>query len=284
MTNGSRTSEGTVTILQVDPPAKEKPPVALPDRAKVRVGEVIDIPVLENDLHPDRLPIILSGELARELPEGEGLLFATGNKLRYLAPDTPGEYTASYIVESPGGETATAPVQISVREVDAETNTAPTPKTVTARVVQGNTVKIPISLIGIDEDGDSVTLGGLETAPTKGTVVGTGKDYFEYEAATNQWGTDVFYYTVSDSLGATGVGQIRVGIMEPTGTARNPIARTDVLSVRPGTTFVVKPLENDSDPDGGRLDVVSVEQSDEMPSEFDGETVTLSVPKAEGVL
>ncbi|MFC4225117.1 Ig-like domain-containing protein [Lysinibacter cavernae] len=283
VTNGSRTSEGTVTILQVDPPAKEKPPVALPDRAKVRVGEVIDIPVLENDLHPDRLPIILSGELARELPEGEGLLFATGNKLRYLAPDTPGEYTASYIVESPGGETATAPVQISVREVDAETNTAPTPKTVTARVVQGNTVKIPISLIGIDEDGDSVTLGGLETAPTKGTVVGTGKDYFEYEAATNQWGTDVFYYTVSDSLGATGVGQIRVGIMEPTGTARNPIARTDVLSVRPGTTFVVKPLENDSDPDGGRLDVVSVEQSDEMPSEFDGETVTLSVPKAEGV-
>ncbi len=282
VTNGQQSSRGTVTVLQVAPPPKEKPPVAKPDRVKVRVGEVTNIPVLSNDLHPDRLALTLSPELAKGLPESEGLLFASGNELRYLAPNTPGEYTASYVVESPGGEIATAPVHISVREVDENSNTAPAPKTVTTRVVQGHTVRIPIPLAGIDDDGDSVTLGGLETAPAKGIVTSTGKDYIEYEAGTNSLGTDSFYYSVTDSLGAVGIGQIRVGVMEASGVAANPVARTDVISARPNSTFVVKPLENDSDPDGGRIDIVSVEKKSELPAKVDKESVTLSVPSKEG--
>ncbi|WGD37986.1 Ig-like domain-containing protein [Lysinibacter sp. HNR] len=283
VTNGHLSSRGTVTVLQVDPPAKEKPPVATPDQARVRVGEVVDIPVLENDLHPDNLPLTLSPDLASSLPESEGLLFASGSILRYLAPDTPGEYTASYVVESPGGEIASAPVNISVREADAENNSAPTPRTVTSRVVQGGTVRIPIPLTGIDADGDTVVLSGVESAPRQGIVTSTGKDYIEYEAGARSLGTDTFYYSVTDSLGAVGTGQIRVGIMETSGVAANPIARTDVVAARPDSTLIVKPLENDSDPDGGQLRIVAVEEKQELPAAFDDETVTLTTPSQEGV-
>ncbi|UCR90192.1 Ig-like domain-containing protein [Mycetocola spongiae] len=283
VSNGAQSTTGTVSVTQVEPPAREKPPVAMPDRAIVRVGEVVDIDVLKNDIHPDGLPLTLSPTLARELSEDEGLLFTSGNTLRYLAPDKPGEYSATYVVESPGGESASAPVQISVREVDRGSNTAPQPHTVTARVTQGNTVRIQIPLSGIDDDGDSVTLTGLQSAPEKGMIVATGKDYFDYRAGDAEWGTDVFHYAVRDGLGLSGTAQIRVGIAEASAIARDPIARTDVLTVSPGTRFTVQPLLNDSDPDGGGLKIVDVEQSAEIPTEFTEDTVTLEVPRGEGV-
>ncbi|GAA3591537.1 Ig-like domain-containing protein [Klugiella xanthotipulae] len=282
VTNGYQTTQGVLTIIQIEPPAKEKPPVAVADRAKARVGEVIEIPVLDNDIHPDGKPITLRPDFAHDINKGGGLLFVSGTKLRYLAPDKPGEFYATYIVESPGGEIATAVVQISVRELDAETNSAPAPRTVTARAVQGQTIRIPIILNGIDNDGDSVTLSGTETAPQLGVATATGKDYIEYEAGPATTGTDVFYYSVTDSFGARGNGQIRVGVMPAAELTSNPIATTDLVTVRPGTEFVVKPLDNDSDPDGGILTIVDTEKSDELPATFTDDTVSISVPTKEG--
>ncbi len=168
VSNGLAEAEGVITVVEVPAPTRIQPPVANDDSITVRVGEAIDIPVLANDEHPDGLDLTLVPQLAQELPDGAGLLFASGRELRYLAPDMTGDFTAAYQVAGPDGQSATALLKISVREPDAATNNAPVAETVIARVLAGETVRVTIPLAGIDPDGDSVQLLGQADQPREG--------------------------------------------------------------------------------------------------------------------
>jgi hypothetical protein len=256
--NGLAEAAGSVTVVEIPEPASRQPPVAVPDSASVRVGDVVDIPVLANDVHPDGDPLALDPVLISAPADGAGLLFASGSRLRYLAPSTPGDVTAVYRVDAPDGQWATAQVTISVREADATANAAPVPPLITARVTAGETVRIPVPISGIDPDGDSVQFLGIDSVPEKGTVVQTGKDWIEFEAGAYSTGTDSFTYTVVDRLGAKASGTVRVGIGPRPDGARNPVASPDEVRVRPGRTALVRVLENDSDPDGSPLSISEV--------------------------
>ncbi|WP_188741879.1 Ig-like domain-containing protein [Agromyces bauzanensis] len=281
VSNGLAEAEGEVTLVEVPDPSRTQPPVAAPDTISARTGDVVDIAVLDNDEHPDSLPISLASDLI-ELPEA-GLLFTAGDRLRYFAPDEPGEFEATYRVDGPDGQFATATVHISVREADPETNTPPVPRTVTARVLAGDTVRIRIPLGGADPDGDSVQLLGQESNPDRGAVVARGGDWLEYEAGEYSAGTDTFQYAVVDALGARATGSIRVGVAPRLDGARAPIAVEDVITVRPGRTIAVRVLENDSDPDGGALVLRSVEPNTPgATARIDGETIRVEVPEGEG--
>jgi hypothetical protein len=256
ISNGLADAEGTITVVEIPEPAQLQAPIAVDDTATVRVGDVVDIPVLANDEQPEGKPLTLVPALAGDLPEGAGLLFASGDRLRYLAPATAGDYVAVYSVES-AGQRAEARVTISVREENAATNSPPVPSRVTARVLAGETVRIQIPLSGVDPDGDSVQLIGITSNPDKGAVLSTGATYIEFEAGDYSSGTDEFTYAVVDGLGARAEGTVRVGISPRLDGARNPVANEDVVAVRPGRTVSVQVLVNDSDPDGSPLRVVS---------------------------
>ncbi|MCS5733608.1 Ig-like domain-containing protein [Herbiconiux daphne] len=253
VTNGLAEAEGSVSVVGIPDPLQRQPPVAVPDTAAVRVGDVVDIPVLANDVHPDGDPLTLDPDLVQSPGDDSGLLFTSGSHLRYLAPTTPGDFTAVYRVDAPDGQWATARVTISVREADATANAAPVPPLVTARVIAGESVRIPITLGGIDPDGDSVQFLGIDSVPDKGAVTDSGADWIDYVAGDYSTGTDTFSYTVLDRLGARATGTVRVGISPRLEGARNPVATPDEVLVRPGKTVLVRVLENDSDPDGSRL-------------------------------
>lgn len=289
VSNGLADTAGTVTVIEIPPPAQKQAPIAVPDSISVRVGDAIDIPVLANDEHPEGDTLTLAPELATELPAGGGLLFVSGRVLRFLAPDTAGNVTAVYRVNAPDGQFANAEVSIAVREADPTSNSAPVPKTVTARVLAGDTVSIPIPLSGIDPDGDSVQLVGQETSPEKGSVTVTGVDSLDYTAGEYSAGTDTFSYSVVDALGARAVGTVRVGISPRLDGARNPVATPDEVVVRPGSTIAVRVLGNDSDPDGGTLSITGVEASGQASGEadsgtavVDGDTVAVTSPVTPG--
>ncbi|WP_411721867.1 Ig-like domain-containing protein [Mycetocola sp.] len=283
VSNGTTEAVGTVTVIQVPTPAVRQPPVAYPDTVSVRVGDAIDIPVLENDTHPDGETLDLDPRLSTNLPDDAGLLFASGRMLRYLAPDKPGNFTASYRAVAPDGQWADAQVTLNVREVDAANNGAPVPRTVIARVLSGERVRISIPLSGIDPDGDSVQLVGQASNPDKGSVVGAGEDWFDYEAGAYSTGTDSFSYTVIDALGSQATGTIRIGVSGKLDGSRVPIAVADELITRPDRTVAVQVLANDSDPDGGTLTVTSVEPTgDGATAEIAGDLVRVTVPKTEG--
>lgn len=283
ISNGLAEAEGVITVIEIPAPARVQPPIAQDDSITVRVGEAIDIPVLANDEHPDGLEITLQPRLEQNLPSGAGLLFASGNRLRYLAPDRSGNFTASYRITGPDGQAATAIVRIAVREADVATNNAPVPATVTARVLAGETVRIPIPLTGIDPDGDSVQLLGQSSNPEMGAVIDAVGDTIVYQAGEYSAGTDTFTYTVIDSLGARATGTVRIGITARLEGARNPVAIVDEVTIRPGATVWVRALENDSDPDGSPLSIVSAIPNDSVTTaEIVDDVVKITPPATRG--
>ncbi len=284
ISNGLAEVSGSVTVVEIPRPVKLQPPIATDDSISVRIGAAIDIPVLSNDVQPDGEILTLDPQLTSTLRGDSGLLFASGNILRYLAPEKPGNFTASYSVSGPDGQTAQAQVHIAVREITTATNNSPEPATVVARVLAGERVNIQIPLSGIDPDGDSVQLLGQETNPEKGAVTPNGTDGFSYEAGDYSAGTDTFTYTVIDALGARATGRVRVGISSRTGGGHNPVAIADEVSIRPGGSVTIQVLANDSDPDGSALTVTDVQPvSDlEVVAETDGTVVTVTPPAATG--
>ncbi|MBX3091728.1 MAG: tandem-95 repeat protein [Cryobacterium sp.] len=284
VTNGLADADGSVTVIEIPRPVKLQPPIATDDTISVRVGAAIDIPVLDNDVQPDGEALTLDPQLTSTLRGDSGLLFASGNVLRYLAPDKPGNFSATYSVSGPDGQTSQAQVRIAVREIVPATNNAPEPVTVVARVLSGERVNIQIPLTGIDPDGDSVQLLGQETNPEKGSVTPNGSDGFTYEAGDYSAGTDSFTYTVIDALGARATGTVRIGISPRTGGARNPVAVADEVAIRPGGSVTIQVLANDSDPDGSPLTVTEVHPvSDEsVVATTDGTLVTVTPPPIAG--
>ncbi|MGI9823266.1 Ig-like domain-containing protein [Agromyces sp. Marseille-Q5079] len=282
VSNGLGEADGVVTVVHVPDPASTQPPVANADTASARVGDVIDVPVLANDEHPDALQLELAPDLETE-PEA-GLLFVSGDRLRYFAPDEPGEYEATYRVVAPeDGQEATATVRITVREADPETNSPPVPPAITARALAGDIVRIAVPLVGTDPDGDSVQLVGQESNPDRGVVVKTGPGWLDYEAGPYSAGTDSFEYSVIDALGEGATGTVRVGIAARPDAARNPVAVKDHVVVRPGRTVSVRVLANDSDPDGGELTIESVEPTDNQAEpQVADDHVDIPVPDVEG--
>ncbi|BDZ51027.1 hypothetical protein GCM10025867_32680 [Frondihabitans sucicola] len=234
VTNGLASAQGSVTVVQIPRPARLQPPIATNDQVTARVGDAVDIDVLANDSQPDGEDITLDPALVKNVSSGGGLLFVSGTQLRYLAPKTPGNFTAEYAIEGPDGQRATAQVGISVREADSATNNPPVPQTLTARVVAGQTVRVQVPLDNIDPDGDSVQLLGVDSNPQKGNVTTVGTNYFDYEAGSYSAGTDTFTYTVVDGLGARATGTVRIGIAARAQGARNPIAVADAVTMRPG--------------------------------------------------
>jgi hypothetical protein len=284
ISNGLASAEGSITVIEIPAPAFLQPPIAVDDSITVRTGATTNIPVLANDEHPDGAALTLVPTLAEGLPDNAGLLFASGTVLRYLAPETPGNFVAVYEVAGPDGQRARAQLSIAVREADVSTNAAPVPAALTARVLAGATVIIPVPLTGIDPDGDTVQLLGQETSPEKGSVVAVGADSITYRAGDYSTGTDTFDYAVVDALGARATGTVRVGISARLDGARNPVATLDEVAARPGSTVSVQVLANDSDPDGSALTVVSAVPNDSVTTaRVDGDIVVITPGTAAGV-
>ena len=283
ITNGLAEAEGVVNVVEIPRPIRLQPPIANDDRVTVRVGDAIDIPVLNNDVQPDGEALTLNPLLSTKLGGNSGLLFVSGNVLRYLAPQKTGDFTAVYEISDSNGQVAQAQVLISVREAVEATNNPPVPQTVIARVIAGEKVRISIPLTGIDPNGDSVQLLGQATNPAKGSVTGVGTDYLDFLAGDYSAGTDTFTYTVIDALGARATGIVRVGISPKLQGARNPVAVSDEVRIRPGGTVSVQPLLNDSDPDGGILRITKVEpNSKDIVARIEGDIVKVTPPTKPG--
>jgi hypothetical protein len=283
ISNGLAEAEGVVTVIEIPPPGQLQPPIANDDSVTVRVGDAIDIPVLNNDVQPDGEALTLDPVLSTSFDNSSGLLFASGNVLRYLAPQKTGDFTAIYQVSGPDGQVAQAQVKIAVREAVEATNNPPVPATIVSRVFAGETVRIKVPLTGIDPDGDSVQLLGQATNPEKGSVVDVGTDYIDYQAGSYSAGTDTFTYSVIDALGARATGTVRVGISPKPDGARNPVAIEDEVTTRPGTTVSIQVLANDSDPNGSPLTITSVEpNSKNIVASIVGNVVKVTPPSAPG--
>jgi hypothetical protein len=258
ISNGTQSAEGDVIVIPVPAPAQLRPPVANDDQVVVRAGDVVTIPVLDNDYHPNGDTIHVAPDLVPPLVEPEdGEIFVSQDTVRFRASDEPGTVYATYEVVDSTGQKDAGYITIQVIPVNAETNSAPKPRDLTARVLSGSRVRVAVPLDGIDADGDSVSLVGIASSPKQGRIVETGSDYLVYEAFDDTAGVDAFTYRVRDRLGSEATGAIRIGIAPPEAVNQAPYAVKDSVVVRPDRRIAVPVLENDSDPDGDEYWVLS---------------------------
>ncbi|WP_203137147.1 Ig-like domain-containing protein [Microbacterium sp. JZ31] len=255
ISNGAETAEGEVVVLAMPKQAKVRPPIANDDTAKVRVGDVVTIPVLENDNHPNGEEFHVASELGEQPAAGEA--FVSQDTIRYRAGDEPGAVQFTYRAVDANGQHNSALVKVQILALDEENNNAPRPKDIEARTLEDTLSTIEVPLDGIDPDGDSVDLIGVTGAGAKkGTVNLNESGQFEYTAHDDVSGVDTFTYRVRDALGAEAEATIRVGIAPQTTDNQAPFAVRDTLAMRPDRVVAAPVTDNDNDPDGDRFSLV----------------------------
>ncbi|WP_196716846.1 fibronectin type III domain-containing protein [Actinomyces trachealis] len=282
VSNGTSTSTGSVAVVRATQ-NDTQPPVAQGDTAIVGTGDIVTIPVLENDYSPSRLPIKLTGEV-NTIGESLGTAWVSDKNLRFKAGDTPGSTTLSYTVTDDHGQQATGTVTLEVRATTEETNTPPHAESIEAHTVAGQEVRIPVRLDGIDPDGDSVTLQGLDQTPKLGAAQ-VKSTWLTYTPAPGVTGTDTFTYTVEDRYGAKATGTVRVGIAPAATTNSAPVAVDDIVTAKPGRTVAVDVISNDIDSDGDTLSLADdpISNDPALKVKVRAGRLVASLPDQEGV-
>ncbi|UOQ57661.1 Ig-like domain-containing protein [Leucobacter allii] len=260
VSEGDATTTGRLTVFQV-PDTNADGAIAVPDAATVRTGSVVDVRVLDNDvagpgerlvLHPDVVGSGAAGELA----------FASGNVLRYVAPDEPGTYRLSYTAYGASDPTKSDVGSVVVEVLAGGANREPQPTTLTARVSAGSTAELGVPLSGVDPDGDRVRLVSVtasEQAGLTAAIGASGTGITVTAADTMEPGVTRLGYTVRDPYGGSGTGSLNVIVLPGDAATGAPVVSTDYVRVTPdGDPAVVRPLENDVDPAAGALSVMSV--------------------------
>lgn len=250
VTNGTSSTTGKVSIVPVTQ-TQPQPPVVTDDTAVVRAGDVVTVPVLDNDTSPSGLNLSLDSQVSL-VGDELGTAWVSENTVRFRAGDQPGRTSYAYTVKDDQGQTASGVLTVEVRAQDAENNSAPSPRNLEARTLAGSSTNITVPLDGIDPDGDSVSLVGLNQAPSLGSVE-VNSSWLTYTPSEGATGTDTFTYVVEDRFGTQATGTVRVGVAQASPINVAPVATDDLVVAKPGRTVAVDVLSNDLDTDGDTL-------------------------------
>ena len=250
VTNGTSSATGKVAIVPVTQ-SQPQPPVVTNDTAVVRAGDVVTVPVLDNDSSPSGLNLSVDSQVSL-VGDELGTAWVSEDTLRFRAGDQPGRTSYAYTAKDDQGQTASGVLTVEVRAQDAEHNSAPSPRNLEARTLSGSATNITVPLDGIDPDGDSVSLVGLNQAPSLGSVE-VNSSWLTYKPSEGASGTDTFTYVVEDRFGAQSTGTVRVGVAQSSPLNVAPVATDDLVVAKPGRTVAVDVLSNDLDTDGDTL-------------------------------
>ena len=294
VTNGTSSATGKVAIVPVTQ-SQPQPPVVTDDTAVVRTGDVVTASVLDNDSSPSGLNLSVGSQVSL-VGDELGTAWVSEDTVRFRAGNQPGRTAYAYTVKDDQGQTASGVLTVEVRAQDAEHNSAPSPRNLEARTLAGSSTNITVPLDGIDPDGDSVSLVGLNQAPSLGSVE-VSSSWLTYKPAEGATGTDTFTYVVEDRFGAQSTGTVRVGVAQASPINVAPVATDDLVVAKPGRTVAVDILSNDLDTDGDPLslegDPVSSDPSLgvstragrlvlELPSKEGNHSVTYTVSDGRG--
>lgn len=287
MSNGRKSATGSVSVVPVPAPAVVEAPQPKPDEVNVRVNDVVTIPVLANDTHPQGEKLTVDPVLPQAVADEDGKSFVSENTLRFIAGPQPKTVRAIYNAVDPQGQKSAAAVTIHILPLEGAENSRPQPKNLTARVVAAGSVRIPVELDGIDPDGDSVQLTGIDSTPNMGTAT-VGSNFIDFTAAGDGAGTDTFRYKVVDRQGAVNTGTVTVGIAPRSDINQKPTPVDDEVKVRPGRQIAVDATGNDTDPDGDLIRILTdgIEADPALQATVSKQSgrILLMAPGAEGTV
>jgi hypothetical protein len=247
---GGATASGVIRVVHAEAGAGQDP-IVTPKTVTVRAGGVVTIPALEQAFDPDGDALSVAAGRPIEPSPSCGTVYVSARSVRYQAPEEPCPKPVAVavpVVDDSGGS-ALGLFTVEVHESRGGSKPPPTPLDLTARVLQGQEVTIPVPLTGIDVDGDGVALQqGLDVYPRSGSVTEIGPDYIKYRAGADQPpGTDTFTYAVEDWAANRATASVTVGVAAPGAGATGVVARDDKAAARPGKVLEIPVLVNDVD-------------------------------------
>lgn len=230
---------------------ENRPPDARDDTASVqRDAAATPIAVLANDVDPDGDTLTITAVS----PAAHGTVAIAGGAVNYtptagyVGPDT-----FTYTISDGKGGSDTATVTVSIGDAG---NRPPVAQNDSASAAPATPVSISVLANDSDPDNDTLTVSAVGT-PANGTATLNANGTVTYVSAPGYTGTDTFSYTVSDGRGGTATAQVTVTVA--TDTNRPPVAVDDYTNWSKGTGGDINVLRNDTDPDGDRLRVISVQ-------------------------
>jgi len=257
VSDGTRSSSAELDVLPAPLPPPPLPPVAEPISVTVPAGDVaqIDPRTVSFDpaggtLHLVPGSVSIDKAVSSSFPGGDdGQAFIDGGIVRFRAPAQPGQVTVLYGLADPEGQVANSSIIVSITSSLTATQ-PPTPGPLSASVVAGSQVTIPVPLADTDPAGESVVLVGEASAPRLGQVIDVTPSTLVYQAFPQSRGTDTFQYAVRDRSGLQGNGVIRIGIAASGPVDEPPVTVPQTVPVPAGRTVTVPVLQQDFDPQG----------------------------------
>jgi Ca2+-binding RTX toxin-like protein len=132
-------------------------------------------------------------------------------------------------------------------------NRAPIASADSAVVPEDGSVEINVLANDFDPDGDPISIVAVSEA-THGTVLQKTGGALLYTPRSDFNGNDSFTYRIADDKYGKSYGKVTVTV---TPQPDPPIARPDTISAVAGRAFTIRPLDNDSDPDGDPISLRS---------------------------
>ena len=243
---GSASATITVTVA----PAPNTPPVAIDDVATAAPATPSSIDVLANDSDADGDPLAIT---AVSPPTG-GTVAITGTVITYTSnAGFNGIDRFTYTISDGRGGSATANVAVTV---SAAPNAPPIAVDDAGSTVVGTAATLDVLVNDSDPDADPIAIVST-TQPANGLVAFTGTTV-TYAPNAGFVGTDSFTYTIEDGRGGSATATVRMTVTALPN--QPPVANDDVASALFSAPVTIDVLDNDNDPDGDPLTIVSVTQ------------------------
>ncbi|MEO5902075.1 MAG: Ig-like domain-containing protein, partial [Ilumatobacteraceae bacterium] len=236
-------------------------PDARNDAAVTVIDKPVTLDVLANDTDPDGDPLSVAAAPALVSPADVDpstftVSLSEDGQFFFVAAQ-PGQYLFRYsIIDGSEGDTATIRVDVD----PAAENRQPIAVRDDVTIGRGGTRTLYPLQNDADPDGDVIALTGFATAPgiDVDEVAGVGLRITVHPDAPNRI---PFNYTISDGRSDPVTGTILVSVSNTASIDQAPIAKPDIIEVRPGRTATVPVLLNDFDPEGEPIHVGNVATS-----------------------
>ncbi|MCC5949483.1 MAG: cadherin-like domain-containing protein [Nitriliruptoraceae bacterium] len=264
--SAENTASGQLLINVIDADGeRNNPPVAPTLEARVVAGGRVVIPVPLATMDPEGDIVTLRG---LDSPPSRGAVLEVGsNEFVYEADEQArGTDEFTYRVVDQFGLEATGTVLVGIAG-PGTSNALPVAVDDEVDVVPGTVVTVPALANDYDPDGDPISYVDEDDVLPR---PGRGEAWFEdgelrYEAPADAavGGSTSFAYTITDGRGGRDTGTVTVRFVEE--LPNRPPEPVDVIvePQEPGATVRTAPLQdNDVDPDGDELTVVSVSDPD----------------------
>ncbi|MGD9701993.1 MAG: Ig-like domain-containing protein [Acidimicrobiia bacterium] len=247
--DGGKSTPAEVTVTVAAAGLENRPPVAVPDSARTRVEQSVQILVLANDTDPDNDLLIITDVKLKDARHGE--VRRSGRSILFVpAASAPDLVLLQYTISDGNEGVATGKVLVSVLP-DTQENGPPVaaPDEFSA---PSRTLTFDPTRNDKDPDNDALTLLRVTQPTDGGTTTKLAGNSVSFVPEANRAGTFRFTYVITDGMGHEATGHVAVTIL-PARRPDGPTAMDDQAETIVNTPVTINVLGNDSDPSGDQL-------------------------------